>query len=255
MPTTSRVHRMETEDLGLRGGEIRKRRARHHRRDDDVVSGISRAHRDHRDGGDRGACGHRAQNIPSRRTGDRDEAGRHRRRNRRRSHGVPARLSPRLMADFLDAIEHERAPAVTGAEALKVHRLIDALLRGQSRRFSREKFHAHAVSIFIVRCGNQGRCHVWMNLVRRRASSEFFSMSHVAPQTSVTGFDCRGCGDPIPVFAGASAAAMPSHAAIHIMCPHCGHSARYAAAEAYRFAGRSRVSRQRSPKANHAPFA
>jgi len=34
-----------------------------------------------------------------------------------------------LIADFLDALEHKRAPAVSGEEALKVHRLIDALLR------------------------------------------------------------------------------------------------------------------------------
>jgi predicted dehydrogenase len=31
-------------------------------------------------------------------------------------------------ADFLDAIADGRAPRVTGREALKVHRLIDALL-------------------------------------------------------------------------------------------------------------------------------
>jgi len=30
--------------------------------------------------------------------------------------------------DFLDAIETNRPPRVSGAEALKVHRLIDALL-------------------------------------------------------------------------------------------------------------------------------
>jgi UDP-N-acetyl-2-amino-2-deoxyglucuronate dehydrogenase len=34
-----------------------------------------------------------------------------------------------LIGDFLDAIEHNRTPAVSGVEALKVHRLIDALLR------------------------------------------------------------------------------------------------------------------------------
>ena len=33
-----------------------------------------------------------------------------------------------VMADFLDAIREGRAPKVTGAEALKVHRLIDALI-------------------------------------------------------------------------------------------------------------------------------
>ncbi len=34
-----------------------------------------------------------------------------------------------VLADFLDAIEHNRQPRVSGAEALKVHRFIDALLR------------------------------------------------------------------------------------------------------------------------------
>ena len=34
-----------------------------------------------------------------------------------------------LLADFLDAIEKDREPRVSGAEALKVHRFIDALLR------------------------------------------------------------------------------------------------------------------------------
>jgi predicted dehydrogenase len=33
-----------------------------------------------------------------------------------------------LIADFLDAIDVDREPAVNGEEALKVHRLIDALL-------------------------------------------------------------------------------------------------------------------------------
>lgn len=33
-----------------------------------------------------------------------------------------------VMADFLDAIEQDRDPAISGEEALKVHRLIDALL-------------------------------------------------------------------------------------------------------------------------------
>jgi len=33
-----------------------------------------------------------------------------------------------VIADFLDAIDEKRAPMVSGAEALKVHRLIDALL-------------------------------------------------------------------------------------------------------------------------------
>jgi predicted dehydrogenase len=35
-----------------------------------------------------------------------------------------------LMTDFLEAIDQNREPAVSGAEALKVHRLIDALLNG-----------------------------------------------------------------------------------------------------------------------------
>ena len=34
-----------------------------------------------------------------------------------------------VLADFLDAIEQDREPRVSGAEALKVHRFIDALLR------------------------------------------------------------------------------------------------------------------------------
>jgi predicted dehydrogenase len=34
-----------------------------------------------------------------------------------------------LLADFLDAIEHDREPRVNGEEALKVHRLIDRLLQ------------------------------------------------------------------------------------------------------------------------------
>jgi predicted dehydrogenase len=33
-----------------------------------------------------------------------------------------------VLADFLDAIENGRDPKVTGREALKVHRLIDAIL-------------------------------------------------------------------------------------------------------------------------------
>jgi UDP-N-acetyl-2-amino-2-deoxyglucuronate dehydrogenase len=34
-----------------------------------------------------------------------------------------------VLTDFLDAIEHDRQPRVNGAEALKVHRFIDALLQ------------------------------------------------------------------------------------------------------------------------------
>jgi predicted dehydrogenase len=39
-----------------------------------------------------------------------------------------------LIADFLDALDAGRAPRVSGAEALKVHRLIDALLRSSRER-------------------------------------------------------------------------------------------------------------------------
>jgi predicted dehydrogenase len=34
-----------------------------------------------------------------------------------------------VIADFIEAIETGREPKVSGAEALKVHRLIDAMLR------------------------------------------------------------------------------------------------------------------------------
>ena len=34
-----------------------------------------------------------------------------------------------LLADFLDAIEQRRAPRSSGEETLKVHRLIDRILR------------------------------------------------------------------------------------------------------------------------------
>ena len=34
-----------------------------------------------------------------------------------------------LLADFLDALDHDRSPRVTGREALRVHQLIDAVLR------------------------------------------------------------------------------------------------------------------------------
>ena len=39
-----------------------------------------------------------------------------------------------LIADFLDALDGGRAPRVSGAEALRVHRLIDALLRSSRER-------------------------------------------------------------------------------------------------------------------------
>ena len=38
-----------------------------------------------------------------------------------------------LLADFLDAVEQSRAPAISGAEALRVHCLIDALLEAANR--------------------------------------------------------------------------------------------------------------------------
>jgi UDP-N-acetyl-2-amino-2-deoxyglucuronate dehydrogenase len=34
-----------------------------------------------------------------------------------------------VLADFLDSIEHDREPRVSGAEALKVHRFIDRILQ------------------------------------------------------------------------------------------------------------------------------
>src|SRR5690606_37828114 len=37
-----------------------------------------------------------------------------------------------LLTDFLDAIDHDRAPRVTGREALRVHHLIDAVLRASA---------------------------------------------------------------------------------------------------------------------------
>jgi UDP-N-acetyl-2-amino-2-deoxyglucuronate dehydrogenase len=37
-----------------------------------------------------------------------------------------------LLTDFLDAIEHDRSPRVTGREALCVHRFIDAILRASA---------------------------------------------------------------------------------------------------------------------------
>jgi len=42
-----------------------------------------------------------------------------------------------VLVDFLDALDAGRAPRVSGAEALKVHRLIDALLRSSAERRSR----------------------------------------------------------------------------------------------------------------------
>ena len=39
-----------------------------------------------------------------------------------------------VIADFLDALDRDRAPRVSGTEALKVHRLIDALLRSSRER-------------------------------------------------------------------------------------------------------------------------
>jgi predicted dehydrogenase len=37
-----------------------------------------------------------------------------------------------LLSEFLDALEQDREPRVSGAEALKVHRLIDMLLQDQA---------------------------------------------------------------------------------------------------------------------------
>jgi predicted dehydrogenase len=39
-----------------------------------------------------------------------------------------------LLTDFLDALDHDRAPRVTGREALRVHHLIDAVLRASAER-------------------------------------------------------------------------------------------------------------------------
>ena len=39
-----------------------------------------------------------------------------------------------LLADFLDAVAQDRSPRVSGREALKVHRLIDALLRASAEK-------------------------------------------------------------------------------------------------------------------------
>jgi predicted dehydrogenase len=39
-----------------------------------------------------------------------------------------------LLADFLDALDQERSPRVTGREALRVHHFIDAVLRASAER-------------------------------------------------------------------------------------------------------------------------
>jgi UDP-N-acetyl-2-amino-2-deoxyglucuronate dehydrogenase len=39
-----------------------------------------------------------------------------------------------LLADFLDAIDQDRSPRVTGREALRVHHFIDAVLRSAAER-------------------------------------------------------------------------------------------------------------------------
>jgi UDP-N-acetyl-2-amino-2-deoxyglucuronate dehydrogenase len=39
-----------------------------------------------------------------------------------------------LLADFLDALDHDREPRVTGREALRVHHFIDAVLRAAAER-------------------------------------------------------------------------------------------------------------------------
>jgi predicted dehydrogenase len=37
-----------------------------------------------------------------------------------------------VLADFLDAIDHDRSPRVSGREALRVHHFIDAVLRASA---------------------------------------------------------------------------------------------------------------------------
>ena len=39
-----------------------------------------------------------------------------------------------VLTDFLDALDHDRAPRVTGREALRVHHFIDAVLRASAER-------------------------------------------------------------------------------------------------------------------------
>jgi predicted dehydrogenase len=39
-----------------------------------------------------------------------------------------------LLADFLDALDQDRDPRVTGREALRVHRFIDAVLHSSAER-------------------------------------------------------------------------------------------------------------------------
>jgi predicted dehydrogenase len=39
-----------------------------------------------------------------------------------------------LLADFLDALDQDRSPRITGREALRVHRFIDAVLRSSAER-------------------------------------------------------------------------------------------------------------------------
>jgi predicted dehydrogenase len=39
-----------------------------------------------------------------------------------------------VLTDFIDALDHDRAPRVTGREALRVHRFIDAVLRAAAER-------------------------------------------------------------------------------------------------------------------------
>jgi hypothetical protein len=73
-------------------------------------------------------------------------------------------------------------------------------------------------------------------------------MPHSAPKTFFTGFDCRGCGDQIPVFTGAPDESIPAKTRIHIMCPTCGYSGQYTASKAYRFASRSEAGLKRALK-------
>ena len=44
-----------------------------------------------------------------------------------------------LLADFLDALEQDRSPRVTGREALRVHHFIDAVLRASAERPHRRR--------------------------------------------------------------------------------------------------------------------
>ena len=126
---TSPVHRMETEDTVCAAvrfasgaiGVIDATTA--------AYPGLGGADRAHRHDGHGVARRHRAQRALPRRPGGGDRGGRFGRRHRRRSDGLPARLSPGRVARFPGCGgRRAAAPRISGAEALKVHRLIDALL-------------------------------------------------------------------------------------------------------------------------------